>query len=164
MQLMKNALAALAVAGLATGGTVVTAQDRDEPTKGSTVTLTSCVEKGKKDNTFILTHVADMPAHPQIKGARVVYWLDQDTAKKLAPHAGHQIRVVGKITDVDQREIETKVTDEGVIAEIEGPGRNVQTSAAKAGVPASPTDVKTTLVKLKADKIEMVSDRCNLTR
>jgi hypothetical protein len=70
---------------------------------GQQVMLTSCVEKGMKDDTFILTHVADVPGHPPTMG-RVVYWLDK--TKDLKKHVGHQIRVTGKISEVKQSEME----------------------------------------------------------
>ena len=170
MQHMKNTVAGLVAAGLIVGGGLVAAQNRDEPTVGSTVTLTSCVEKGQSDGTYVLTHVADVPVHPPTKGGKVVYWLDKDTANKLRSHVGHQLRVMGKITDVDKKEIEVKKADDGgLFVEIEGPGRDVRTSLGTVGVAAAgptegKTDIVTTVVKLKVDKLEMVSDRCNLTR
>ena len=121
------------------------------------------MEKGQKDDTFILTHVADVP------GASGDQWAASSTGSTGTPRrssrrtSGHQIRIGGTITDVDQARDgnEGRTTTAGrAIVEIEGPGRNVRTSAAKAGVAAEPPSeatIKTTLVKLKVDKIEMVS-------
>lgn len=164
MTYIKHAVAACAAAGLIVGGALASAQS--EPAKGSSVTLTSCVEKGQKDNTFVLTHVADVPTNTVANGRRVVYWLDRDTAKKLKPHVGHQIRLSAKVADVEKREMEIKETDEGMLVEIEGPGRDVRTTPNQAGVSPGTAmaerDVKTTLVKLKVDKLEMVTDKCLL--
>ena len=166
MTYIKHAVAAFAAAGLIIGSAAVSAQS--EPTKGSSVMLTSCVEKGQKADTFVLTHVADVPAHPATHGGRVVYWLDRETAKKLKPHVGHQIRVSGTVTDVDKREMEMKATDDGMLVEIEGPGRDVRTTPNKASVsPAAAMagrDMRTTLVKLKVDKLDMVAANCPLAR
>jgi hypothetical protein len=166
MTYMKQTVAACAAAGLIIGSAAVSAQS--EPTKGSSVMLTSCVEKGQKDDTYVLTHVADVPSHPATHGGRVVYWLDRDTAKKLKPHVGHQIRVSATVSDVDKREMEIKSTDEGMLVEIQGPGRDVRTTPNKAGVPVTAAmaghDMKTTLVKLKVDKLDMVAANCPLAR
>ena len=134
-------------------------------TAGQEVTLTACVEKGMKDNTFILTNVADVPVHPSTMG-RVVYWLDKkDDLKK---HVGHQIRVNAKITEVKQGEMEVKAGDSedgGWYVEIEGPGRDVRTPAANVGVTPGgrkdeARDLKTTLVKLKVSDVVMVAASC----
>jgi hypothetical protein len=163
---MKHVAAAFAAAGLILGSAALSAQP--EPTKGSSVMLTSCVEKGQKADTFVLTHVADVPTHPATHGGRVVYWLDRDTAKKLKPHVGHQIRVAATVSDVDKREMEMKATDDGMLVEIEGPGRDVRTTPNKAGVPATTAmanrDMPTTLVKLKVNQIDMVAANCPLAR
>jgi hypothetical protein len=166
MTYIKQAVAAFAAAGLIIGSGAAAAQP--EPTKGSSVTLTSCVEKGQRADTFVLTHVADVPSHPATHGGRVVYWLDRDTAKKLKPHVGHQIRVLGVVSDVDKREMEMTATDAGMLVEIEGPGRDVRTTPNKADVPAATAmanrDLPTTLVKLKVNQIDMVAANCPLAR
>jgi hypothetical protein len=133
-------------------------------TKGQSVTLMSCVEKGLKPDTFILTHTADVPVHPTTMG-RVVYWLD--SVKPLRSHVGHQVRIMGTVSDVKQAEMEVKLGEDaegGWTVEIEGPGRDVRTTPERAGVPTArsnqKTDIKTTLVKLKVTDITMVADRC----
>jgi hypothetical protein len=134
-------------------------------TVGQDVMLTSCVEKGMKDNTFILTNVADVPVHPATLG-RVVYWLDKkDDLKK---HIGHQIRVVAKVADVKQSEMEIKAGDSedgGWYVEIEGPGKDVRAPAGKVAEPTAgrkdeARDVKTTLVRLKVNEVLMVASGC----
>lgn len=163
------ATAVLAAAGLAIGWPGA-AQSRDADSSssgrvGDPVTLTACVERGEKKNTFILTHVADVPVQQPTMG-RVVYWLD--SVKKLEQHAGHQVRISGKIEKVERSEIEVRSGDDrkgGWYVEIEGPGRDVRTTPEKAGV-ALPqhdrrnTDIQTTLVRLKVGEIVTVADSC----
>jgi len=166
-QIEKATSVALLVAGLAATPTIGSAQDRKDAqmTVGQAVTLTACVAKAQKADTFILTHVADVPVHPETMG-RVVYWLND--VKPLRAHVGHQIRVMGAITEVKQSEIEIKAGDDGqggLNVEIEGPGPDVRTTAAKAGVSSagrSPgkDDIKTTLVKLKVSEVTMVAASC----
>ena len=154
-------------AALAANATIGAAQDHKDhqTTVGQSVTLISCVEKGQKADTYILTNVADVPVHPATMG-KVVYWLDD--VKPLRSHVGHQVRVRGTVTEVKQGEMEIKAGDDGrggLNVEIEGPGRDVRTAASKAGV-ASPGqspakgDIKTTLVKLKVDDVTMAAASC----
>ena len=163
----KSASAALLVAGLIATASIGAAQDRkgNQMTVGQEVTLTACVEKAQKPDTFILTQVADMPVHPATMG-RVVYWLND--VKPLRPHVGHQIRVMGKISEVKQGEMEIKAGDDGkggLHVEIEGPGRDVRTAGAKAGVDTAgrqpnKDDIKTTLVRLNVSDVTMVAASC----
>ena len=148
-----------------------TAQDRSEPTKWldrDAHLVRGEGSEGRHVRPDARRRRARAPCHD--KGGRVVYWLDRDTAKKLAPHVGHQIRVVGKITDVEQ----AGDGSEGdrrrrMFVEIEGPGQRRADHARQGGVSAAgPTEARRTsrrrVVKLKVDKLEMVADRCNLTR
>ena len=164
----------IAAVGLATGLTFADAaaqsqQDHQQHhgwgSKGQEVVLTACVERGQKDDTFVLTQVADVPVHPATMG-RVVYWLN--SVKDVKKHVGRQVRIEGKIDEVEQSEMEVKSGDdegEGWYVEIEGPGRDVRTAAAKVGVsPADrkdeADDIKTTLVRLKVDEVKRVADSC----
>ncbi|HXG88379.1 MAG TPA: hypothetical protein VNJ02_08595 [Vicinamibacterales bacterium] len=164
------AAAAFVMAGLAM--TPVAAQNKDtmvaaqnRMSVGQAVTLTSCIEKGQRADTFILTHTADVPAHPASMG-RVVYWLD--TVKPLRAHVGHQVRVMGTISEVKMEEMEVKTGDDGTggwSVEIEGPGKDVRVTPAQAGVSTAgrksgQNDIKTTLVKLKVSDVTMVAASC----
>ena len=159
MTQLKHLFAAAAVL-MASAGLAI-AQPHQEPMKGSTVTLTSCVERAQNssDDKFVLTHVADVPTQPAPHG-RVVYWIEK--VDKIKPHVGHQVRLTGKITGVDKNEIET--TKGGAVVEIEAHGTNVKTSPEKAGVASTGRDVPTTVLTLALDKVEMVSDKCLLAR
>jgi hypothetical protein len=164
---IQKAAAALVAAGLAVTTAAMAAQDRSAAhhNVGQNVTLTSCVEKGQTPDTFILTKTSDVPVHPPTLG-RVVYWLD--TVKPLREHVGHQVRVVGSITEVKQGEMEVKLGDDekgGWVVEIEGPGRDVRTTPEKAGVAvegreSQKDDIKTTVVKLKVSDVTMTSSTC----
>jgi hypothetical protein len=166
-QIGKASSVALFAAAVAATATIGAAQDHKDHqmTVGQGVTLTACVEKAQKADSFILTNVADMPVHPATMG-RVVYWLND--VKPLRAHVGHQIRVMGTITEVKQGEIEIKAGDDGqggLNVEIEGPGRDVRTTATKAGVSSAgqtpgKNDIKTTLVKLKVSDVTMVAASC----
>ena len=134
-------------------------------TVGQNITITACVEKGQKDDTFLLTNVADVPVHPATMG-KVVYWLD--SIKEIRKHVGHQVRVNGKITEVEKSEMEVKAGDDkqgGWYVEIEGPGKDVRAPASKVGVETGgrkneADDIKTTLVKLKVSDVTMVAASC----
>ena len=167
MTQMQHTAIAFLIAGLAATAAAASQTPRhdDERAVGQKVTLTSCVERGQKADTFLLTHTADVPVHPATHG-RVVYWLND--VKPLRPHVGHQIRINGTITDVDQEEMEVKLGDDGKggwSVEIEGPGRDVRAGAERAGVgttgrQSGKNDIKTTLVKLKVDEVVMVAASC----
>ena len=162
----KHTVTAFVAAALA--ATVVGAQEHG-PTKGSTVMLTSCVEKAQDGDgdKFVLTHVADVPAQGATHG-RVVYWIDR--TDQIKPHVGHQIRLQGTVTDIDKAEMEVKLGPDGkggAFVEIEGHGTQVKTTPSSAGVSAAgqtirERDIPTTVVKLKIDKLEMVADSCKL--
>jgi hypothetical protein len=157
----------LFAAALLAGSGAATAQ-YTQATIGSTVTLVSCVEKAQNGtgDKLVLTHVADVPAQPPIYG-RVVYWIED--VSKLKPHVGHQVRITGKVAGVDKSEIEVKNDAKGAVAEIEGHGTEVKTTADKARVSnevqkAKGRDIPTTVVTLTIDRLEMVADRCKLSQ
>ncbi len=163
----KGAAAAIAAGFVVMTTVAVTVQEQPASTHavGKAVTLTSCVEKGEKPDTFVLTQTADVPAHPATMG-RVAYWLD--SVKQLREHVGHQVRVQGTITEVKPSEMEVKLgedTQGGWTVEIEGPGRDVRTPAGTAGVAGAGRadeegDVKITLVKLKVTDVVMAAPSC----
>jgi hypothetical protein len=171
MSRMKHVIAAAAVAAGLTVAAAAAQSPQDHQghhgwgSKGQPVTLTACVDRGQKDDTFVLTHVADVPVHPATMG-RVVYWLD--SVKDVKKHVGRQVRIEGKIDKVEQSEMEVKSGEdegEGWYVEIEGPGRDVRTPAANVGVsPAGrkdeANDIKTTLVRLDVGDVTRVADAC----
>ena len=173
MKILTNAvglaLALTAVAGVST----VAAQgniDGKKYDKGATVTLQGCVTAAEKKDTFILTGVREWPqgASEQGKFGPRMYWIDRGS-NDLKGHLGHIIQLTGKITDVEESEMELKAGENGagLVVEIEGPGRDVVTSPANANVTAaqraSKDDIKITLLKLKIDELKMISGTCAIT-
>ena len=167
-------IAALAVvAGLLAGASQASAQkdpDKKKYDKGSTVTLQGCVVAAEKKDTYVLTNVREWPIATSDMGkfGKRYYWLDK-LGKDLRPHGGHTIQVIGKITDVKPSEIDIKTGEDptGMTVEIEGPGKDVKTSAGNAGVnPATRPnneDIKITLLKVKVDEIKMIAPNCTST-
>jgi hypothetical protein len=172
---MKTILnATILILGLvaATGMSAVTAQsqaDGNKFEKGSTVTLQGCVVMAEKKDTFVLNNVREWPVATTDMGkfGKRMYWIEK--TDKMKGHVGHTIQVTGKITDVEKSEMELKAGESGngFNVEIEGPGRDVVTPAANAGVKAesrpNKNDIPITLLKLKIDEIKMVAANCSAT-
>ena len=137
--------------------------------KGATVTLQGCVIAGEKKDTYVLGRVQEWPAANSDMGkyGQRMYWIDKK-GDDMRAHLGHQIQLTGKITDVEKSEIEMKAGDNGIgsVVEIEGPGRNVVTPPANAGVAANhgTKDIPITLLKLKVEELKMISSSCPTAR
>jgi len=165
--------AGLAVAaGLSTAVSLGAAQenvDGKKYDKGATITLQGCVVAGDKKDTYVLGNVREWPLanSDQGKYGRRMYWIDKKSDDMKA-HLGHTIQLVGKITDVKKSEIEMEdaARSQGQVIEIEGPGRNVETSAANAGVAANhgTKDIPITLLMLKVEELKMLSSSCPATK
>ncbi len=163
----KHAVTLFAAAAFLAGSAAATAQQKPAAI-GSTVTIVSCVEKAQNSSgdKLVLTHVADVPTQPATHG-RVVYWIED--VSKLKPHVGHQVRITGKVANVDKSEIEVRNKTTGAVAEIEGHGTEVKTTPDKArvsnpGQTPKEQDIPTTVVTLALDKVEMVAERCKLVQ
>jgi hypothetical protein len=169
---MKTAIAVVVALGIGAGMTAVSAREQDSKKfdKGSTVTLQGCVVAADKKDTFVLTNVREWPIADSDMGkyGKRYYWIDKH-AKDFREHGGHTIQLVGKITEVKKSEIDVKTGDDptGMTVEIEGPGKDVKTSAGNAGVnPAArpnKEDIKITLLKLKVEDVKMIAPNCNST-
>lgn len=170
---MKSVIALAVALGVSAGLSAVSAQDHADQKKydkGSTVTLQGCVVAAEKKDTYVLTNVREWPIANSDMGkfGKRYYWLDK-LGKDLRPHGGHTIQVIGKITEVKPSEIDIKTGEDptGMTVEIEGPGKDVKTSAANAGVnPESRPnmkDIKITLLKVKVDEIKMIAPNCSST-
>ena len=173
---MKTFLTAIALTGafaIASGVPSAAAgmqADGKKYEKGSTVTLQGCVVAAEKKDTYVLTNVREWPVSntDQGKFGKRYYWLDK-VSKDMKAHLGHTIQVIGKISDVSKSEMEWKAGDDGtgMNIEIEGPGRDVRTSAANAavnpGTVPNKDDIKITLLKVKVDEIKMTSSTCSPT-
>jgi len=155
-------------AGLTTLGSLHAAQgnvDGQKYDKGATVTLQGCVVAGDKKDTYVLGNVREWPMANSDMGkhGRRMYWIDKK-GDDMKDHLGHQIQITGKITDVKKSEIEMEdsAKKDGLVVEIEGPGRNVETTAANAGVAANhgTEDIPITLLMLKVEELKMLSSSC----
>jgi hypothetical protein len=161
---------------VASGAVSAAAQDPHEMRVGTMVNITSCVIPSlDEDDEFVLTNIVDSPAHPPIAG-QVVYWVSD--WKKIAPYVGKRIQFDAKITDVDRKEIEMKVSNgngngngngHAIVpawVELEVTGNQVKTLPENVGLSASGQRVEelsipSTLVRLKnLQNIRTVSDFC----
>jgi hypothetical protein len=167
-------IAALAVvAGLLAGASQASAQkdpDKKKYDKGSTVTLQGCVTAAEKKGTFVLTDVKELPVAESMTGkyGPRYYWINKG-AKDLMAHLGHQVMLVGKITDVDKSEVDIKTGEMngGTIVKIEGPGTDVKTTAANANVNTAGRtkhdDIDITLLKVNVEQMTMTASTCPIT-
>ena len=139
------------------------------------ITLRGCVVPGVDKGTYVLTHVTEVPpagrsAMPEsAHGRRVVFWLDKHDA--LLEHANHAVEVTGKLDGAEESEVELKNGDRkdgGLLAEFEGPGKDVRVPAetveraiGTTGRTASEkNDVKTMLLKVKVDSVKATDYSC----
>jgi len=165
---MKTAIAIAMALGISAGMSAVSAQEQADAKKydkGSTVTLQGCVVAAEKKDTWVLTQVREWPIATSEMGpfGKRYYWLDK-LGKDLRAHGGHTIQITGKISDVTKSEIDVKTGEDpaGMTVEIEGPGKDVKTTAANAQVGAlTGKDIPITLLKVKVDDIKMVAANCN---
>jgi hypothetical protein len=165
---MKTGIALILALGISAGMSAVSAQsqaDGHKYDKGSMVTLQGCVVAAEKKDTYVLTNVREWPIANSDMGkfGKRYYWIDK-LGKDLRAHGGHTIQVTGKISDVKKSEIDVKTGEDptGMTVEIEGPGKDVKTSAENAQVGAiTGKDIPITLLKLKVDDIKMVAANCN---
>jgi hypothetical protein len=140
------------------------------------ITLHGCVRPGVDKDTVLMTDVMEvtdagksaMPA--EAHGRKVLFWLDRDDA--LKPHVGHMVEVTGTQGAIEKSEVEFKAgrqKDGGLVAEFEGPGRDVKASNATVGqalgtagrADADKNDVKTFLIKVKVDSVRAVTGTCS---
>src|SRR5689334_11517588 len=165
---MKTAIALVVALGISAGMTSLSATGQangKKYEKGATVTLQGCVTAAEKKDTWVLTNVHEWPIANSDMGpfGKRYYWLDK-LGKDLRAHGGHTIQVTGKIDEVKKSEIDVKTGEDpmGMTVEIEGPGKDVKTTAANAQVGAiTGKDIPITLLKVKVDDIKMVAANCN---
>ena len=165
---MKTAIALVIALGISAGMSAVSAHEQADAKKyekGATVTLQGCVTAAEAKDTWVLTNVHEWPIATTDMGkfGKRYYWLDK-LGKDLRQHGGHTIQVTGKITEVKKSEIDIKTgeADGGMNVEIEGPGKDVRTTAENAQVGAlTGKDIPITLLKVKVDDIKMMAANCN---
>ncbi len=138
---------------------------RDSDWKGKHITLRGCVEQGAKAGHYVMTDVTEvvpsgastMPAYAH--GRRVIFWLED--LPNLKAHMGHTIDVRGKYKSIKESETDPKVQDGAFVVELEGPGRDVDLTAAQAAaVGTAGTTMKTFLVRVDVDNVKMFHETC----
>lgn len=131
--------------------------------KGASIAIEGCVTAGENDDTFVLGAVREIPGRPVETGLRRVYWLDD--VDELEGKVGQVVRIDGRIDGIEEGKMEVKsgkADDGGTIVELEGPGRDIDTTPATvgtAGAAARTADApKTslTLIRLDVDKVTVV--------
>jgi hypothetical protein len=172
---MKQALMAAAVA-LALTPMAAWSQDKAPGASESReITLRGCVVPGQDKDTYVLTHVTEvapasgsvMPA--EAHGQRVVFWLNKKD--DVLKHANHGVEVRGTLGGFEKSEIELKAgpaKDGGLIAEFEGPGKDVRVANSTVSEAIGTTgraasekdDVKTMLVKVDVKDVQAVDYSC----
>jgi hypothetical protein len=162
-----------AIAALAVAPAVAAAQQNDSASStgnsaNRVITLRGCVTPGVDKGSYVLTHLEEvtepgqsaMPA--QAHGRRVVFWLDHDSDVKR--DIGQSVEVRGRLSKFEDSEIELKAgpaKDGGLLAEFEGPGKDVEIPNATVGDAVGTTgrtvpekkDVKTLLVRVAVDTV-----------
>ena len=155
------------------------ASQQSEPSAnvdGGTITLAGCVRAGVDKDTVLMTDVVEvatagrsaMPA--EAHGRKVLFWLDRD--EQLKAHVGHKVEVTGIQDGFETSEVELKTgrqKDGGLVAEFEGPGRDVKASNDVVGQAigtsgrqeAGKDDVPTLLVKVKVGAVRPATGTCN---
>ena len=141
---------------------------------GGKITLHGCVRAGVEKDTVLMTDVVDMAAGrsampTEAHGRKVLFWLDRDDA--LKGHVGRMVEVTGTQGALEKAEVELKAgrhKEGGLVAEFEGPGRDVKASNDVVGqalgtsgrTAAEKNDIQTFLVKVKVDSVRPVEGAC----
>jgi hypothetical protein len=145
------------------------------PVDSKSITLRGCVVPGADKGTYVLTHVTEIPpagrsAMPEsAHGRRVVFWLDKHD--ELLKHANHAVEVMGKLDGAEESEVEFKNGDRkdgGLLAEFEGPGKDVRvpTETVERAIgttgrtTAEKNDLKTMLLKVKVESVKATDYSC----
>jgi len=142
---------------------------RTELAKGATVIIEGCVAAGQEPDTYVLGAIKEVQAAPVAHLRKRVYWLD--STKKVKGHLGHQLRITGRVQDLERSEIELELGARphgGAVATIEGPGNSdVSVAAATVGLGAvgtkaqSDADVPITLIKINVNKVTRLTGTCS---
>lgn len=134
-------------------------QQQTKLMKGSSVAIEGCVTAGENDDTYVLAAVREIPGQPVTTALRRVYWLDD--VDGLRGKVGQVVRIDGRIDGIEEGKVDVKpgkAEDGGTIVELEGPGRDVDTTPATvsvgtAGAAAEAPKTLLTLIRLDVDKV-----------
>ena len=141
---------------------------RTAAAKDATVVIEGCIAAGQKADTYVLATVREVEAVPVAHLRKRIYWLD--STKGLEDQVGHQVRITGRVQDLERADIEIEAgagPNGGAVATIEGPGSaEVDVAAAKiavgaaSGTAATDKDVPTTLIKIKVSQVTRLAATC----
>ena len=132
------------------------------------ITLRGCVQQGAKKGHYVLTKFSQVPAAGEsamptfAHGKRVLFWLED--LPKLDKHFNRMVEVKGEIISMKESESDPKMQDGQFIIEFEGPGRDVDVSAAQAREVAGTTGtakMQTLLVRVDVDNVTRIAESCN---
>jgi hypothetical protein len=141
------------------------------------ITLRGCVVRGVDRDTFALTTVTEVMKNglstipTATHGHRVVFWFDKDDDFK--DHIGEMVEVKGEMGEIKESEIELKAgkqKDGGLVAEFEGPGKDVKVpneviggaigTAGQTAADNDPKSLKAFLIKVDVDDVKRVDGTC----
>jgi len=135
--------------------------------------LRGCVTPGVDKGTYILsqvseaTHAGQSAMPDSAHGRRVVFWLDKKD--EMLKHVNQAVEVTGTINGFEDSEIELKngnAKDGGLLAEFEGPGKDVRVPNSEVGsaigtsgrTTPEKNDIKTMLVKVNVTGVTVTAD------
>lgn len=128
--------------------------------KGGSVAIEGCVTAGENADTYVLGSVMEIPGRPIETGLRRFYWLD--SVSQLRGKVGQVVRVEGRIDGIDEGKMEVKpgkAADGGTLVELEGPGRDIDTTPATVGTSggsAAAPKTPITVIKIDVDKVTAI--------
>jgi len=140
------------------------------------ITLRGCVIRGVEKDTFAMNRVTEVTKNglstipSATNGHRVVFWFNKDANFK--DHVGEMIEVKGEMGEIKESEIELKAgkqKDGGLVAEFEGPGKDVKVSNDAIGSSIGTAgrtdadkgkDLKVFLIKVDVDDVKRI-ENCN---
>ena len=141
------------------------------------ITLRGCVVRGVDKDTFALSSVSEVTKNglstipSASQGHRVIFWFNKDD--KFKDHVGELIEVKGEMGEIKESEIELKAgkqKDGGLVAEFEGPGKDVKISndvigseigtAGRTEADNGNKNLKAFLIKVDVDDVKRISN-CN---
>ena len=139
--------------------------------------MRGCVVRGVEKDTFALSSVSEVTKNglstipSASQGHRVIFWFNKDD--KFKDHVGELIEVKGEMGEIKETEIELKAgkqKDGGLVAEFQGPGKDVKISndvigseigtAGRTEADNGKKELKAFLIKVDVDEVKRISN-CN---
>jgi hypothetical protein len=127
------------------------------------ITMRGCVQDGATKGHYVLRNFAEVPpaggaATPEyVQGRKVAFWLED--LPKLDKHFNQMVEVKGEVISTTEAQTEPKIQDGQFIVEVEGPGRDVDLTAAQAREAIGTTGTerqKLLLVRVDVDDVKAI--------